>query len=108
MVSLKRDQSINILPAGKGGATVVLDRVDYIQKAEQQLSDETTYKPLQRDPTAKQVMSISKRSIVLSGKGLPPNRWPVKSTQRWLPSPYDCLLDRLAPPQPREMATMFP
>ncbi len=60
MASLKRDQSITILPADKGGATVVLDRDVYIQKAEQQLSDETTYNPLQCDPTAKQVTSISK------------------------------------------------
>ncbi len=60
MASLKRDQSITILPADKGGATVVLDRDAYIQKAEQQLSDETTYKPLQCDPTAKKMTSISK------------------------------------------------
>ncbi len=43
MASLKRDQSITILPADKGGATVALDRDAYIQKAEQQLLDETTY-----------------------------------------------------------------
>ncbi len=43
MASLKRDQSITILPADKGGTTVVLDRDAYIQKAEQQLLDETTY-----------------------------------------------------------------
>ncbi len=55
MASLKRDQSIIILPADKGGVTVVLYRDTYIQKAEQQLSDETTYKFLQCDPTAKQV-----------------------------------------------------
>ncbi len=33
--------------------------------------------------------------------------WKVDSTQRWLPAPYDCLLDRLTPPQPREMDTML-
>ncbi len=60
MASLKRDQSITILPADKGGATLVLDRDVYIQKAEQQLSDETTYKPLLCDPTSKRVTSISK------------------------------------------------
>ncbi len=65
MASLKKDQSITILPANKGGATVVLDRDVYIQKAEQQLSDETTYKPLQFDPTAKQVTSISKTIVRL-------------------------------------------
>ncbi len=55
MAFLKRDQSITILPADKGGATVVLDRGAYMQKAEQQLPDDSTYKPLQCDPTAKQV-----------------------------------------------------
>ncbi len=33
MVSSKRGQSITILPADKGGATVVLDHDAYIQKA---------------------------------------------------------------------------
>ncbi len=57
MASIKRDQGITILPADKG---VVLDRDANIQKAEQPLSDETTYKLLQCDPTVKQVTSISK------------------------------------------------
>ncbi len=60
LASLKRDQSIIILPAEKGGATVVLDRDAHIQKAEQPLSDEPTYKLLQCDPTSIQVTSISK------------------------------------------------
>ncbi len=60
MASLKRDKSITILRADKRGATVVLGRDAYIQKAEQQLSVETTHKPLQRNPTAKQVTSFSK------------------------------------------------
>ncbi len=60
MASLKGDQSITILPADKGGAIIVLDRDAYIQKAEQDLSDDSKYKPLQCDPTAKQVTSIGK------------------------------------------------
>ncbi len=43
MASHKKDQSIAFLPADKGGAIVVLDRVVYIQKAQKRLSDETTY-----------------------------------------------------------------
>ncbi len=46
MASFKRDSSISILPVDKGGAGFVLERDAYIQKAEQPLSDETTYKLL--------------------------------------------------------------
>ncbi len=60
MASLKRYQSTTMLPANKGGATVVLDHDAYIQKAEQQLPDETTNTPLQCDPTVKQVTPFSK------------------------------------------------
>ncbi len=60
MASFKKDQSITILPADKGGATVVLDHDAYIQKAEQPLSDEATNKLLQCDRAAKQVTPSSK------------------------------------------------
>ncbi len=52
MASFKRDSNISILPVDKGGAVFVLDGDAYIQKAEQPLSDETTYKLLQCDPTS--------------------------------------------------------
>ncbi len=67
MASIKRDQGIAILPASKGKATVVLDCDAYIQKAEQLLSDETTYKLLQSDPTS---TILVKRSTVLFRKRL--------------------------------------
>ncbi len=60
MTSLKRDQNTSILPTDKGGATVVLDCDAYVQKAEQQLSDENTYNPRQCDSMVKQATSISK------------------------------------------------
>ena len=44
--NLSKNQTIIIKPADKGGAVVVLDRVDYIMEAERQLSDPVFYKPI--------------------------------------------------------------
>ena len=43
-LDLKNDTSIVIKPADKGGATVILNRTDYIAEAKRQLSNETHYK----------------------------------------------------------------
>ncbi|XP_071145079.1 uncharacterized protein [Mytilus edulis] len=48
---LKNRDDIIIKPADKGSAVVVIDRCDYIQEAERQLSDERFYKKLDSDPT---------------------------------------------------------
>ena len=48
---LKKDQTISILPADKGRATVVMDRSDYENKIKNILSDTKTYEPLKKDPT---------------------------------------------------------
>ena len=48
---LKNRDDIIIKPADKGSAVVVMDRCDYIQEAERQLSDERFYKKLNSDPT---------------------------------------------------------
>ena len=50
--TLAKDDNIMILPADKGRAVVVMNTKDYHQKAKALLSDETTYKILQKDPTA--------------------------------------------------------
>ena len=47
---LKKDESIIILPADKGKATVILDRKEYDEKISAMLSDTNTYKELKRDP----------------------------------------------------------
>ena len=47
---LRRDQSIHILPADKGNATVVMDKADYDSKVTAILST-STYRPLRKDPT---------------------------------------------------------
>ena len=51
--SLKRDKSIQILPADKGRATVVIDNSDYESKALTLLQDENVYEKLNKDPTQK-------------------------------------------------------
>ena len=48
---LKKDQTISILPADKGRATVVMDRSDYENKIQNILKDTKTYEPLKKDPT---------------------------------------------------------
>ncbi|XP_072023469.1 uncharacterized protein [Amphiura filiformis] len=49
---LKEDKDITILPADKGRATVILNKTDYQDKANDLLNDTNTYKPLKRDPTS--------------------------------------------------------
>ena len=49
---LKQDDSILVLPADKGRSTVIMDKSDYNQKAENMLSDRNTYAVLKNDPTA--------------------------------------------------------
>ena len=47
---LKKDESIIILPADKGKATVILDRKEYDEKISAMLSETNKYKELKRDP----------------------------------------------------------
>ena len=47
---LKKDRDCIVLTAGKGVAMVIMDRQDYISKANNLLS-QNTYKSIQRDPT---------------------------------------------------------
>ena len=50
-----------ILPADKGNATVVTERIDYDEKVRGLLSDTTTYKRLPKDPTQTQENKISRK-----------------------------------------------
>ena len=58
--SLKADKDIIILPADKGRLTVVMDKQDYISKARQLLSDTTTYREIDTDPSQKLIKKINK------------------------------------------------
>ena len=48
---LRNDDSIMILPADKGRATVVMNKIDYDTKVKTMLANHSTYKPLAKDPT---------------------------------------------------------
>ena len=48
---LRNDTSLMILPADKGRTTVVMDKTTYDTKVANMLTDASTYKPLQKDPT---------------------------------------------------------
>ena len=50
--SLKQEDSIMILPADKGRATVVMDKTKYEEKVNTMLNDAHTYEKLQADPTS--------------------------------------------------------
>ena len=55
---LQEDNNIIILPADKGNATVVLDRVDYEAKMENLLKD-SAYKKVTRNPTSRVEAKVS-------------------------------------------------
>ena len=48
---LNNDDDVIILPAGKGGMTVVMDKSDYTNKAKALINDTNTYRPLDTDPS---------------------------------------------------------
>ena len=50
---LKANDSLIILPADKGKATVVMDKEEYEKKMQDMLSDQKTYRELKSDPTEK-------------------------------------------------------
>ncbi|BHF81596.1 hypothetical protein SprV_0802472800 [Sparganum proliferum] len=59
--SLRSDDSIVVVSADKGGATVIMDKTDYVNKANQAFNDREAYTPIAEDPTKKQAASIKKK-----------------------------------------------
>ncbi|BHF78273.1 hypothetical protein SprV_0602138600 [Sparganum proliferum] len=59
--SLKSDHSIVVVPADKGGATFIMDKTDYVNKANIIFSDTDSYTILAEDPTKKQAAAIKKK-----------------------------------------------
>nr|VZI05261.1 unnamed protein product [Spirometra erinaceieuropaei] len=59
--SLRTDDSIVIVSADKGGATVVMEKSDYVNKANQVFNDREAYTPLEEDPTKKQAAPVKKK-----------------------------------------------
>nr|XP_054924765.1 uncharacterized protein LOC129383853 [Dermacentor andersoni] len=70
---LQENENIVILAADKGNATVVLDRVDYINKINGLLMDTSTYAKLAKDPT-KKVESELQKLLTEVFKFVPPER----------------------------------
>jgi hypothetical protein len=66
---LKDDEEIMVLPADKGKCLVVMDRKEYIKKMEEKLSDETTYKRIEKDPTSKIKEDLSKQLKKMKDEG---------------------------------------
>ena len=67
--SLKQDESIAILPADKGNATVVLDRTECDDKLRSLLEDGDTYRNIPRNPTARMETKITRMVKDLADKG---------------------------------------
>ncbi|BHF85724.1 hypothetical protein SprV_1002889600 [Sparganum proliferum] len=68
--SLKTDDSIVIVSADKGGATVVMEKSDYVNKANQVFNDREAYAPLAEDPTNKQAAAVKKKVNELTRRKL--------------------------------------
>ncbi|VDM05403.1 unnamed protein product [Schistocephalus solidus] len=66
LVSLKTDDSIVIVSADKGGATVIMEKSDYINNATQVFNDKEAYKSLAEDPTKKQAASLKRKITELA------------------------------------------
>ncbi|CAJ0946235.1 unnamed protein product [Ranitomeya imitator] len=56
---LSSDKSLIIKPADKGGATVVMDRSDYLEEVFRQLGDTTVYKIIQHNPLNQLIKKIA-------------------------------------------------
>ena len=72
--SLKKDKRIQILPADKGRATVVIDNSDYESKALTLLQDENVYDKLSKDPTQKFQNKLIKLLKELTDRGTLDNK----------------------------------
>ena len=59
LISLKEDKTIVIKKADKGSAVVVMDRSDYVEEAERQLSDQNFYLSTTHDKTAEHAREIT-------------------------------------------------
>ena len=67
--SLKRDDSILVLPADKGWAMVVMDVVEYNRKMNSLLANSKTYKRLTTDPTLSLERKMNEMLLQLKKSG---------------------------------------
>ena len=71
---LHKDNTIVILPADKGNATVVMDRSLYEEKMKDILLDGNTYHKLKRDPTTRIEKTVAEKVKQLHRNGLIPDQ----------------------------------
>jgi len=69
LVNLSKDDSIYITRADKGRAVVILDKLDYIIKMEDILSDTKTFTRLDSDPTIKKEERLQRKLLKLKDSG---------------------------------------
>ncbi|CAF1691132.1 unnamed protein product, partial [Adineta ricciae] len=67
--TLAKDKSIIIIKADKGRSVVVLDREDYLNKMEILISDHTTFKPIENDPTITEENRLIRKLRQLKERG---------------------------------------
>ncbi|XP_033752172.1 uncharacterized protein LOC117335980 [Pecten maximus] len=67
--ALKHNAEIVIKPADKGSAVVIMNRGDYINEANRQLTNETFYRKLDRDPTQEHAKLINEAIDRILNKG---------------------------------------
>ena len=79
LISLKRDDSIMILPADKGNKAVVIDTATYIEAGEQIVSDTNVYECLNKNLVMNEQWYLNKRikeifgnMLELGTKSIPP------------------------------------
>ena len=70
---LARDEYILILPADKGKATVVMNKADYDAKMMIMLKDESTYRPVKKDPTLSLERNMNSMLLSLKQSGQLPD-----------------------------------
>ena len=61
LYNLRKDQDRLVIPADKGNCTVVMDRKDYDDKVQQMLSNQRTYKVLDKDPTQRTERKLNEK-----------------------------------------------
>ena len=90
---LQLNTDIIVLPTDKGRATVIMDRDDYISKLSEMLSDTTTYKKVNRDPSAVLEGKMNSTLLDLNRSGQIPDRlhhW-LRSSSGLTPPRIYCL-----------------
>ncbi|BHF74079.1 hypothetical protein SprV_0401716300 [Sparganum proliferum] len=86
--ALTADKSIVILPADKGRSTVILDKAEYLQKANALLEDRQAYVKCDGDPMKKLVTQINTTLTMLQNNGA------MKRPERLATKPTDAAMAR--------------